>query len=117
VLEAFKRCAAFILARVEAAARAAEGPTEALATGIGALATALAGDPAVARLVAIEIRAGNGACRKAHEAWLARLETLVQSKLPSLNGLESRWRASPSAGLRRSWRRKLPPNVSRPAPP
>ncbi len=88
VLEAFKRCAATILARVEAAARAADGPNEALAAGIDALAAALASDPAVARLVAIEIRAGNEACREAHEAWLAQLETLVQSKLPNLNGFE-----------------------------
>src|SRR6478609_1277525 len=64
VLEAFERCAMTILARVETAARAAEGPNEALAAGIDALAAALASDPAVARLVAIEIRAGNGACRK-----------------------------------------------------
>lgn len=89
VLEAFERCTTTILARVEAAARVAERPNEALAAGIDALATALAGDPAVARLVAIEIRAGNEACREAHETWLARLEALVQSKLPSLNGFEA----------------------------
>ncbi len=88
VLEAFERCATTILTRVEAAARAAEGPNSALVAGIKALAAALASDPAVARLVAIEIRAGDRACREAQGAWLARLEVLVQSRLPNLNGFE-----------------------------
>jgi AcrR family transcriptional regulator len=88
VLEAFERCATTILARVETAAGAAEGPNNALVAGIDALAAALASDPAVARLVAIDIRAGSRACREAQQAWLARLEMLVQSRLPNLNGFE-----------------------------
>jgi hypothetical protein len=88
VLEAFERCTTTILARVEAATRTADGPNMALVAGIDALAAALASDPAVARLVAIEIRAGNRACREAQQAWLARLGILVQSKLPTLNGFE-----------------------------
>lgn len=78
LLEAFKRCADTALARVEGAAAQGEGNfSSRLEAGLGELLHLLGDSPEVARLLLVEILAGDRDCRRARERWLGRLAGLL----------------------------------------
>lgn len=74
VREAFGRCTDVVLAGVENAAAGAGGDlSERLEAGLGELLALLNSHPEVARLLLVEILAGDDRCREARERWLGRL--------------------------------------------
>jgi AcrR family transcriptional regulator len=76
--EAFEHCARVIFARVAAAARRCEDDfASRLEAGLGELVETLAADPDVARLVLVEIGAGDSECREARQRWLGRFAGLL----------------------------------------
>jgi len=78
LLEAFERCAGTIFARVAAAEEAGgDNFASRLEAGLGELVDTLAADPDVARLMLIEIRAGDSGCREAQQRWLGRFAGLL----------------------------------------
>lgn len=78
--EAFKRCAGVVLARVEAAARRAGGDSaRELEAGLGELLELLGAHPDVARLLLVEIFAGDDRCRESRQRWLEGLAGLLAS--------------------------------------
>jgi AcrR family transcriptional regulator len=78
LLTAFERCAGAIFARVAAATQAGgDDFADRLEAGLGELVGILAADPDVARLVLVEIRAGDSECREAQQRWLGRFAGLL----------------------------------------
>ena len=77
--EAFERCTDTVLARVEDAAAREEGDlSDRLEAGLGELLALLGAHPDVARLLLVEIAAGDERCREARERWLGRLARLFE---------------------------------------
>lgn len=76
--EAFERCAETLLGRVADAARGGgEAFEERLEAGLGELLEVLGDEPEVARLLLVEVRAGDAACREVQQRWLARFAGLL----------------------------------------
>ncbi len=75
--EAFERCAEAIFRRVEEAMRAEANFAQRVAAGLSELLDVLVAEPDVARVLLVEIRAGEGECRDAHERWLGRFARLL----------------------------------------
>ncbi len=76
--EAFERCAATTLARVEAAAARRGGDFAGrLEGGLRELLGLLEAHPEVARVLLVEIRAGDDRCREAQQRWLGRFAGLL----------------------------------------
>jgi len=76
--EAFERCAATTLTRVEVAAAGSGGDlADRLEAGLRELLAVLDANPEVARLLLVEIRAGDDPCREARQGWLERFAGLL----------------------------------------
>ncbi|HET7054172.1 MAG TPA: helix-turn-helix domain-containing protein [Solirubrobacterales bacterium] len=92
--EAFERCAATTLDRVEAAAARSGGDSAGrLEAGLRELLALLDANPAVGRLLLVEIHAGDDHCREAQQRWLERFAGLLVCKRGD-NGLPQRGSAA-----------------------
>jgi AcrR family transcriptional regulator len=97
--EAFERCARTALGRVEDAAAAEEGDCASrLAAGIRELLDLLSSHPEVARLLAVEILAGDAGCREARQRWLGRFARLLECDQESRSQPQGGWLARMTAG-------------------
>ena len=78
VLEAFERCADTLLGHVaEAVDRGSGDPLGGARAGLAALRELLGGHSEVARMLLVEIRAGDVRCREAQQRWLGRFAGLL----------------------------------------
>lgn len=79
--EAFERCGGTVLERVaDAAAREVGECSDQFGAGLRELLALFAAHPEVARLLLVEILAGDDKCREARERWLERLAGLLASR-------------------------------------
>jgi AcrR family transcriptional regulator len=90
--EAFERCATVALGRVEAAGRAHGGDLAGrVEAGLRELLELLSEHPAIARLLLVEVLAGDAGCREARQRWLGCLAGLFiggeQEDLPGVASL------------------------------